>query len=65
MPNPYGEADPLRLAKLLWPWVHFYDKQREMIYSVEDNAETIVVAGNQARPDDLHRNGDCHHRTTL
>lgn len=39
--------DPLAFAKEFWPSVYFYDKQREMIYSVRDNVETYVVAGNK------------------
>lgn len=38
--------DPLILAKVLWPDVTFYKEQREAIYSVRDNDETFVVAGN-------------------
>lgn len=38
--------DPLKFAKALWPKVTFYDKQREIIYSVRDNDETFVPAGN-------------------
>lgn len=38
--------DPLVFGKLLWPDVEFYDKQRSIIYSVRDNVETVVPAGN-------------------
>ena len=38
--------DPLCLAKLCWPSVEFYKEQREIIYSVRDNDETIVPAAN-------------------
>ncbi len=38
--------DPLEFAARLWPHVTFYNKQREVIYSVRDNDETVVVAGN-------------------
>jgi phage terminase large subunit len=44
-------ADPIALAKLLWPDVHFYDKQREVIYSVAENDETFVTAGNMLGKD--------------
>ena len=44
-------VDPLRLATLCWPDVYFYDKQREVIYSVRDNSETLVVAGNMLGKD--------------
>lgn len=38
--------DPLQLGRILWPDVHFYDKQQEIVYSVWNNDETFVVAGN-------------------
>lgn len=38
--------DPLRFIEMCWPKVHLYDKQKEIIYSVRDNDETIVPAGN-------------------
>lgn len=44
-------VDPLALKELLWPKAQFYDKQRQMIYSVEDDDETYVVAGNQLGKD--------------
>jgi len=44
-------SDPLKLGKFLWPDVNFYDKQREMIRSVEDNVETHVPAANQVGKD--------------
>ncbi len=44
--NERGELDPLRFAKIQWPAVEFYDKQREVIDSVERNKQTYVVAGN-------------------
>jgi hypothetical protein len=37
--------DPLQLAEIMWPGVRFYDKQREILQSVVDNDETVVVAG--------------------
>jgi hypothetical protein len=43
--------DPLEFAAELWPQWHFYDKQREIIYSVEDTPETIVHAGNMLGKD--------------
>ncbi len=39
--------DPVKFGKLLWPHVTFYDKQQEVIYSVRDNIETLVPAGNK------------------
>lgn len=43
--------DPLKMASLLWPRVAFYDRQREIIYSVVNNDETVVVAGNMLGKD--------------
>jgi len=44
-------TDPLKLKDLLWPHVTFYDKQIEVIYSVWNNDETIVPAGNMLGKD--------------
>lgn len=49
MPNTF--IDPIRFAREFWPHYQFYDKQREIIYSVVDNFETVVVAGNQLGKD--------------
>jgi hypothetical protein len=38
--------DPIEFQKLLWPDITFYDKQKEILYSVLDNNETFVPAGN-------------------
>lgn len=43
--------DPLKFGRAIWPHARFYGKQEEMIYSVEDNIETYVVAGNQLGKD--------------
>lgn len=43
--------DPLEFQRELWPNVKFYGKQREIIYSVEHNDETIVYAGNMLGKD--------------
>lgn len=43
--------DPLKLKDVLWPHVRFYSRQREIIYSVWDNDETDVVAGNMLGKD--------------
>jgi hypothetical protein len=43
--------DPIVFASLLWPDVEFYDKQREIIYSVRDSIETVVPAGNMLGKD--------------
>lgn len=45
------QLDPLAMKNLLWPDVIFYDKQVETIYSVEENVETYVTAGNQLGKD--------------
>jgi hypothetical protein len=44
-------VDPLKLASVLWPDLTFYNKQREIIYSVQDNDETVCVAGNMLGKD--------------
>lgn len=43
--------NPFNLAKVLWPQVYFYDRQREIIQSVQENIETYVVAGNKLGKD--------------
>lgn len=43
--------DPLKWQKLMWPDVHFYDRQREIIYSVVNNDETVATAGNMLGKD--------------
>jgi phage terminase large subunit len=43
--------DPLLFAKALWPDVTFYNKQREILYSVHNNDETFVPAGNMLGKD--------------
>ncbi len=35
----------------MWPHIHFYDKQRQIIYSVDQNDETSVPAGNMLGKD--------------
>ena len=42
---------PLVLAKECWPKVNFFDKQREILCSMVDNDETVVVAGNELGKD--------------
>jgi hypothetical protein len=44
-------VDPMKLKDVLWPDVKFYRKQRDIIYSVWDNDETDVVAGNMLGKD--------------
>lgn len=43
--------DPLILSRVLWPNVHYYSKQKEIIYSVWHNKMTICVAGNMLGKD--------------
>lgn len=43
--------NPLAFAKIMWPKVKFYNKQREVIESVRDNYETFVPAGNMLGKD--------------
>lgn len=43
--------DPLRFAKTFWPTVEFYSHQKDVIYSVRDNDETFVPAGNMLGKD--------------
>lgn len=49
--NNQSSVDPIKLGKVVWPHVDFYEKQREIIYSVRDNAETFVPAGNELGKD--------------
>lgn len=44
-------ADPVKLFKLLWPHLRLYDKQREILYSVWENTETVVPAGHKLGKD--------------
>jgi hypothetical protein len=51
MPLHPGVLDPLKFAAKFWPQWPFYDKQVEVIYSVEDNPETVCPAGNKLGKD--------------
>jgi len=44
-------SDPVKFCGLFWPQFVLYDKQREIMYSVRDNYETIVPAGNELGKD--------------
>lgn len=44
-------VDPLKLIKLCWPGVTLYREQKEILYSVEENPETVVPAANQLGKD--------------
>ena len=43
--------DPMSLKRLLWPHIRFYFQQKQVIYSVLDNVETYVPAGNMLGKD--------------
>lgn len=44
-------CDPAALARAVWPDVYFYREQREILHSVRDNDETVVVAGTELGKD--------------
>jgi len=44
-------VDPIELIRLCWPDVKLYKEQKDIIYSVDENPETIVPAGNQLGKD--------------
>ena len=50
-PTRLTAVDPLKFASMYWPDVTFYLKQQQAIYSVLDNDETVVVAGNMLGKD--------------
>jgi len=43
--------DPMKFKELCWPDVTFYREQKKIVYSVRDNEETFVPAGNQLGKD--------------
>lgn len=43
--------DPYKLCAILWPHIRFYDRERDLIYSVWHNKLTICVAGNMLGKD--------------
>ena len=43
--------DPMKFKEVFWPEVRFFDKQREIIYSVLENDVTLVPAGNMLGKD--------------
>jgi hypothetical protein len=51
MPTESLPVDPIDFAAVLWPDITFYDKQREIIYSVVHNDETFVPAGHMLGKD--------------
>ena len=40
-------VDPMVFCHTHWPHIQFYLQQRDIIYSIVDNRETVVVAGNK------------------
>ena len=44
-------VDPIKLGKVLWPRFTFYREQRDIIYSVWWDGETVVPAGNMLGKD--------------
>lgn len=44
-------ADPVKLMQLMWPKEYYYQQQREIAYSIWNNDETVVVAGNMLGKD--------------
>lgn len=44
-------VDPVAFAKMCWPWITLYDKQREMLYSFEFNKMTFVRSANMMGKD--------------
>jgi hypothetical protein len=47
----HWRENPIAFGKLCWPDMNLYGKQREIIFSVRDNVETYVPAGNQLGKD--------------
>lgn len=47
----YVGNDPVRFSQVLWPHVKFYDKQVEIIESIQQDYETFVPAGNMLGKD--------------
>jgi hypothetical protein len=43
--------DPLKFCALCWPDIQLYDKQAEILYSLRDDNETVVHAGNELGKD--------------
>ena len=40
-------TDPLRFIAMFWPDTKLYDKQQEILQSVDENIETFVHAANK------------------
>ncbi len=43
--------DPVAFTHVFWPEVRLYKEERDIMYSVRDNFETVVVAGNMLGKD--------------
>lgn len=43
--------DPLKFAGICWPDIRFYREQQQVIYSVVEDSETFVTAGNKLGKD--------------
>jgi len=43
--------DPVQFVKLCWPEITLYRQQRQIMYSVQDNIDTVVPAGHQLGKD--------------
>jgi len=48
---PFQTMDPVQFVKLCWPDITLYRQQREIMYSVRDNIDTVVPAGHQLGKD--------------
>ena len=44
-------VDPLQMIRTFWPGITLYREQKEILYSVEENPETVVPAANQLGKD--------------
>ena len=47
----FHDYDPVKFQQRFWPDVNLYDKQREILYSIRDNNQTIVPAAHQMGKD--------------
>lgn len=52
-PKPHTKItlDPVEFVKLVWPDLTLYKEQKEILYSLRDNYETMVPAGNELGKD--------------
>jgi hypothetical protein len=47
----WQKVDPLRVAHEFWPHFHFYREERDILRSIKQNDETVVVASNRMGKD--------------